>query len=314
MSESKAVVVNGFGGANELTMTTVDRPSAGPSELVVATAGAGLNPVDWKTRAGGGISGMVPGFPFVLGWDVSGTVAEVGPGVVDFAVGDPVYGMANFPLPAGAYAEHVLAPAVHFAKAPTGIGLVEAGAVPLAALTAWQALFDFGRIEAGTRVLVHAAAGGVGHFAVQLAAWAGAEVVGTASARNHEWLRELGCSEVVDYTAGDFAEKTGEVDLVVDGVGGEVFDRSLDVLRPGGAIVTLPSPGDFGPARERGFRADWVFVHPDRHQLERIAALIDEGRVAPHIERVFAFDEVADAHRLGEQGHVRGKLLLDLTR
>src|SRR6185312_1255705 len=197
--------------------------------------------VDWKTRAGTGVAAVLGPPPFTVGWDVAGTVDAVGPGVTRFAVGDAVFGMPWFPRAAGAYAEFVTAPSRHFAHRPAGLSEVEAGALPLAGLTAWQSLVDVAHVRPGERVLVHAAAGGVGHLAVQIAKARGAHVIGTASAGKHDLLRSLGADELIDHRAQRFEEVVEPVDLVYDLVGGEVAQRSLDVLRPDGLMICLPS-------------------------------------------------------------------------
>jgi NADPH:quinone reductase-like Zn-dependent oxidoreductase len=275
---------------------------------------AGVNPVDYKTRAGGGVAGRTSGFPLILGWDVSGVVEALGPGVDSIKIGDEVYGMLRFPQPGGAYAEYVTAPEDHVAAKPAAISHREAAALPLAGLTAWQALFDVAKVRAGQRVLVHAAAGGVGHLVVQLAHWSGAIVVGTTSARNAEFARAAGCDEVVDYEAAPFEKQVAPVDVVIDCVGGDVAQRSLEVLRPGGVLVTLPTKVEWnGAASSRGVSAEWMLVHPDSPQLSKLAELADKGVLQPHIEQSFPLDEVAAAHHRSESGHVRGKLVIDVA-
>jgi len=197
-SSMSAVVQHQFGGPQVLRLEQVPRPRPLPTEVLVRVHAAGVNPVDWKTRAGSGMAGVVGEPPFVLGWDVSGVVEQVGYGVTTLAPGDEVYGMPWFPRAAGGYAEYVTAPSRQFARKPSTVGHAQAAAVPLAALTAWQVLVDTARVEPGQRVLIHAAAGGVGHFAVQLAKHLGARVIGTASARHHDWLTGLGADELVD--------------------------------------------------------------------------------------------------------------------
>ena len=214
----RAVTIREFGGPEVLTAEKIARPEPLPTEVLVRVHAAGINPVDWKTRAGQGMAGLQT-MPLILGWDVSGVVEEVGFGVTTLAPGDEVYGMPWFPRAAGAYAEFVTAPSRHFARKPASIGHVEAAALPLAALTAWQALVDTAGVKAGQRVLVHAAAGGVGHLAVQFARHLGAEVVATAREPRHAWLKELGADEVIDYTQQRFEDVTGDVDVVIDLVG-----------------------------------------------------------------------------------------------
>ncbi len=307
----RAVSPRAWGAPENLVPVEVDRPEPGLTEVLVRVHAAGVNPVDWKTRAEGtfGTWGDTP----ILGYDVSGVVEEVGPGVTLYAPGDEVFGMPRFPEQAGGYAEFVAAPARRFAPKPAGIDHVQAAALPLAALTAWQGLVETAGLRAGQRVLVHAAAGGVGHLAVQIAKTHGAYVIGTARAEKHDFLRALGVDELVDYARVDFTEAVSDVDIVLDGVGGAYGTRSLEVLRPGGHLVTLPDPGglpDAGLARERGIRTGWTVVEPDRLGLLEIARLVDEGRLRAEIDTVLPLEDAAKAHAYGERGRTRGKIVL----
>lgn len=307
----RAVSPRSWGAPENLVPVEVDRPEPGLTEILVRVHAAGVNPVDWKTRAEGafGTWGDTP----ILGYDVSGVVEEVGPGVTLYSPGDEVFGMPRFPEQAGGYAEYVVAPARRFAPKPVGLSHVEAAALPLAALTAWQGLVETAGLRAGQRVLIHAAAGGVGHLAVQIAKARGAYVIGTAREDKHAFLRGLGADEVVDYARVDFTEAVSDVDVVLDGVGGEYGTRSLRVLRPGGHLVTLPDPGglpDAGLAREHGVHAGWTIVEPDRLGLLEIARLVDEGKLRVEIDTVLPLEEAAKAHAHGEQGRTRGKIVL----
>ncbi|MFE2101649.1 MULTISPECIES: NADP-dependent oxidoreductase [unclassified Streptomyces] len=306
----RAVVVEQWGGAENLVEREVERPEPGLGEVLVRVHAAGVNPVDWKTRASGALIewGAVP----VVGWDVSGTVEAVGPGVGVFQVGDDVFGMPLFPRQAGGYAEYVVAPARHLAPKPAGLSHVEAAALPLAALTAWQALVDAAHVRPGERVLVHAAAGGVGHLAVQIAKARGAYVIGTASAAKHDVVRQLGADEVVDYRSVRFEDVVGDIDVVLDGLGGETAERSLKVLRAGGRLITLPGPDDV-PAVHDGVRATWVLVEPDHLGLREIAALVERGALRPVVETVLPLEEAAKAHEIGEQGRTTGKIVLTVA-
>ncbi|MFI1562329.1 NADP-dependent oxidoreductase [Streptomyces sp. NPDC020490] len=303
----RAVVVERWGGPESLVEREIERPRPGLQEVLVRVHAAGVNPVDWKTRAGGFLIewGAVP----AVGWDVSGTVEAVGPGVGMFRPGDEVFGMPLFPRQAGAYAEYVVAPARHFAPKPVGLNHAEAAALPLAALTAWQALVDAADVRPGERVLVHAAAGGVGHFAVQIAKARGAYVIGTASAGKHDLVRRLGADEVVDYRAVRFEDVVTGVDVVLDAIGGETAERSLQVLRAGGRLITLTGPDDVPAARD-GVRAMWVLVEPDHRGLREIAALVERGELKPVIETVLPLAQAAKAHQIGEQGRTTGKIVL----
>ncbi|WP_406002471.1 NADP-dependent oxidoreductase [Streptomyces sp. NBC_00829] len=315
----RAITQNTVGGPEVLSVTEVARPEPLPTEVLVRVRSAGVNPVDWKTREGGGMAPVLGEPPFILGWDVSGVVEAVGFGVHTLQVGDEVYGMPWFPRQAGAYAEYVTAPARQFARKPASVDHDHAAAVPLAALTAWQALTDAANVRAEQRVLIHAAAGGVGHFAVQFAKHLGARVIGTARAEKHDWLRSLGADELVDYTAVRFEDAIDDVDVVLDLVGDgqdATSTRSLRTLRPGGTIVAVPSGVSaelLETARSQGLRALPYLVEPDGDGLAKIAALIDKGAVSVEVEDVLPLAEAAEAHRRGEQGRTRGKLVLRVS-
>ncbi|MFJ6759659.1 MULTISPECIES: NADP-dependent oxidoreductase [unclassified Streptomyces] len=306
----RAIVVNGWGGPENLVEREIERPEPDRNEILVRVHAAGVNPADWKTRASGGLItwGEIP----IVGWDVSGTVEAVGPGVTLYAPGDEVYGMPSFPRQAGGYAEYVAGPARHFARKPASLDHVQAAALPLAALTAWQALVDTAGVSAGQRVLVHAAAGGVGHLAVQIAKARGAYVIGTASGAKHELLRELGADEVIDYRTTDFEDVVTDVDVVIDTMGGDYGQRSLKVLKPGGHLVTLPGP-DGLPADAEGVHASWVLVEPDLQGLREISALVEQGLLKPLIDTVLPLEQAAKAHEIGELGRTTGKIVLTVA-
>ncbi|MFF6833963.1 NADP-dependent oxidoreductase [Streptomyces sp. NPDC012438] len=306
----RAVVVERWGGPENLVERDVERPGPGLNEVLVRVHAAGVNPVDWKTRASGALIGW--GAVPAVGWDVSGTVEAVGPGVGHLRPGDEVFGMPLFPRQAGAYAEYVVAPARHLAPKPASLTHVEAAALPLAGLTAWQALVDAADVRPGERLLVHAAAGGVGHLAVQIAKARGAHVIGTASAAKHALVRELGADEVVDYREVRFEDVLRDVDVVLDGIGGETAERSLKVLRPGGRLITLPGPDDV-PAAPEGVRAVWVLVEPDHLGLRELAALVERGELRPVADTVLPLAEAAKAHAIGEEGRTTGKIVLTVS-
>lgn len=307
----RAISQDTLGGPEVLHEIELARPAPGPTELLVRVHAAGLNPTDWKHRATGGLLGDPP---FVLGWDVSGVVEAVGPGVALFEPGDEVFGMLRYPQGHGAFAEYVTAPSRHFARKPAELDHVHAGALPLAAQTAWQAVADVARVQAGQRVLVHAAAGGVGHLAVQMAKARGAHVVGTASAAKHDFLRGLGADELIDYRNADFAEEVGDLDAVIDTVGGDYGPRSLRTLRPGGTIVSLVLSnvaGDLSAqAGALGIRAREMLVEPDHATMRTIAALVMADRLHVEIDTVLPLEQAAKAHELGEKGHNTGKIVL----
>ncbi|MFG3248607.1 NADP-dependent oxidoreductase [Streptomyces sp. NPDC048187] len=310
MNTMRAISQDVLGGPEVLKEVRPARPEPRPNEVLVRVRAAGVNPTDWKHRATGAFLGEPP---FVLGWDVSGVVEAVGIGVAAFRPGDEVFGMLSYPFGHGSHAEYVTAPARTFAHKPAGIDHVQAGALPLVSLTAWQALVERARLQPGQRVLVHAAAGGVGHVAVQIAKARGAYVIGTASAGKHEFLRSLGADETVDYRETDFAEAVKDVDVVLDTIGGDTSLRSLRVLRPGGVVVSiLPVGSDefFEEADRLGVRAVRMLVDADRADMQEIARLVESGKLRATIAQTFPLTEAARAHAQGETGRTTGKLVL----
>jgi NADPH:quinone reductase-like Zn-dependent oxidoreductase len=306
----RAIRQESFGGPEVLQLVEIDRPEPGPTEVLIRVKASGVNPVDWKTRAGPGFLGAPP---FTVGWDVSGVVEAVAVGVTRFATGDEVFGMPWFPREAGAYAEYVTAPSRHFARKPARLSHVEAAGLPLAGLTAWQILVEAADVQPGQRVLVTAAAGGVGHLAVQIAKARGAYVLGTARRVKHDFLRELGADEVIDYTATDVATATGDLDLVIDLLGGESSVRAVPTLRPGGLLVPVTGGGDpaiHTAAAGHGVRVARFLVEPDHVGLEGLAALVDAGQLRVEIDTSLPLAEAAKAHEIGAAGRTRGKIVL----
>ncbi len=306
----KAARIHAYGGLDEVRYEEAPVPEPAAGEVLVRVHAAGVNPVDWKTSSGGGQADKIgERFPLVLGWDVSGTVEEVGSDADGWAVGDEVFGLLRFPQPGQTYAEHVAAPSNELAPKPSRLSHVEAAAMPLAALTSWQALFDTGGLEPGQTALVHAAAGGVGHLAVQLARWKGARVLGTASGQNTDFLRSLG-AEPVDYTSQRFEGVVGEVDLALVPVDGEVADRTLGVVHRGGVLVSIRSEPSQEEAGRLGVRAERILVRPDGDELAEISSLVDAGHVRPTVAAELPLGEVKSAFELSQTGHVRGKVVL----
>lgn len=308
----RAIGQDEFGGPEVLKVIEVERPEPGPAEVLVRVHAAGVNPTDSWHRATGGLAGTV----IRLGWDVSGVVEAVGFGVTTLAPGDAVFGMPRHPLPAGTYAEYVTSPARHLVRKPTGLTHVQAAALPLAALTAWQALVDVADVRPGQRVLIHAAAGGVGHLAVQIAKARGAHVIGTARSAKHDFLRGLGADELVDYTQADFETALEPVDVVIDTIGGEYGPRSLRTLRAGGTLVALASPAEAylaDQARPLGLRAAFMVVEPDQAGMREIAALAEAGLLRPEIDTVLPLDRAAKAHELADSRRTTGKIVLTVT-
>lgn len=312
----KAIVVNEMGGPEVLKLTEVEQPVPIPSEVLIRVRAVGLNPIEAFIRSGAFPPGQGAAIkpPFIPGWDVSGVVEAVVPGVTRFQVGDEVFGMPFFPRAANAYAEYVVAPSRQIARKPRDLDFRQAAALPLAGLTAWQALVDAAELKPGQRVLIHAAAGGVGHLAVQIAKARGAYVVATASASKHDFVRQLGADQLIDYRAVDFTKVTGDLDVVFELVGHDYGRRSISVLRPGGLLITaverlneaLKSEVEAGGRRFLG-----ITVEPDAAGLEALARLVDEGKLRVHVEQSFPLAEAARAHA-ALSGSVTGKLVLDV--
>jgi NADPH:quinone reductase-like Zn-dependent oxidoreductase len=311
-AKMRAIVAETTGGPEVLVEREVPRPVPGLTEILVRVKAAGVNPTDWKARAGGGLPGK--SFPAILGYDVAGVVEQVGPGVTLYRPGDAVLGMPRFPLLPGGYAEYVAAPARQFVPKPDRLSFEEAAGLPLAALTAWQGLVDTAKLRPGQRVLVHAAAGGVGHLAVQIAKSLGAHVIGTASAAKHDFVRSLGADEVIDYRTEDFVQvlQKQPVDVVFDAIAGEYGGRSLKVLEDGGVLVSiLPvDEATVTEARRRGIPTGFTLVEPDRLALTAIAELVERGELRVEIDTVFPLAEAAAAHRRGETNRASGKIVL----
>ncbi len=312
----RAIRIHEHGGSDVLTPETVPRPEPGDDELLVRVRAAGVNPIDWLVREGYTDEALSPSLPSILGWDLSGIVETVGPAVSEFGPGDEVFGLVGMPDPGETYAEYVAVPAAEVVTKPPTLSHAEAAGLPMVGLTAWRALFDVGALRDGQRVLVHAAAGGVGHVAVQLAAHAGAHVVGTASGENEAYLRELGVDGFVNYRTERFERVVSSVDLVLDAVGGDTLERSIPVLADGGRIVTLPEPSSETlcetARQERDATVDWFSVEPDAATLADLHALVEDGHLRPTVSGSYPLSDAAAAHRESEDGHVRGKLVLEV--
>ncbi|GAA2891183.1 NADP-dependent oxidoreductase [Streptomyces mexicanus] len=306
----RAVGQDTLGGPEVLRLIELERPVPRPNEVLVRVRAAGVNPTDWKHRATGRFLGEPP---FVLGWDVSGVVEETGVGVALFRPGDEVFGMLPYPFGHGSHAEYVTVPARALVPKPAGIDHTQAGALPLVSLTAWQALVEQAGLRTGQRVLIHAAAGGVGHVAVQIAKARGAYVIGTASAGKHDFLRGIGVDEPVDYRTTDVTEAVRDVDVVLDTLGGDTSVRSLRVLRPGGVVVSIVPVGSgefFEEADRLGVRAVRMLVDADHYGMRAVAELVEAGQLRATIAGTFPLAEAAKAHELGETGRTTGKLVL----
>ena len=306
----KAVRIYGRGGPDHLIYEDAPQRHPGAGEVLVRVYATGViaNELKWdvtyQTKAG-----SPRGLP-IPGRDLSGVVEEAGPGVTTLVKGAEVYAMLDYGCD-GAEAEFTIALPNELAPKPRTLDHVQAAAVPLSALTAWQALFDQAHLAAGQTVLIQGAAGGVGVFAVQLAHWAGAQIIATASAHNRDFLRELGANEVIDYTTTRFEEVVQSVDIVFDTVGGDTLAHSWQVVKPGGMLVSVVSPPPSADAiKGHDVRFAWFVVQPNREQLVQIGALIDAGRILPIIDTVFPLAQARQAYEQGAKGHTRGKIVL----
>ena len=306
----RAVTQHSFGDPDVLQVVEIEPPRPVPTEVLVRVRAIGLNRIEASIRRGS--NSMLGQPPFTLGWDISGVVEDVVPGVNRFQPGDEVYGMPLFPRAARAYAELVAAPSRQLARKPRSLDHVHAAALPLAGLTAWQSLVEVAQVRSGQRVLIHGAAGGVGHLAVQITKGLGARVIATASRAKADFVRELGADEVIDYEAEDFAAVARDIDVVLESIGGDYADRSLRTLRPGGLLVTIVERTNTQLAarvKAAGRRFAGVIVEPDSPGLEKLTEWVDSGRLRVHVDEVFPMAAVARAHRRLE-GSVRGKLVL----
>lgn len=312
----RAMVATGPGGPDVLHEAEVPLPVRANAEVVVKVLAASVNPIDAKTRAGRGVAGAIGSWPVILGNDLAGIVVESPYEAHPLAVGHAVYGMTMVPRFGGSYAEFATVPELFLAPKPPSLSFEEAAAVPLAALTAWGMVVDVARAHEGQRMLIHAGAGGVGHLAVQLASFFGAHVVATCSARNVSFVRELGAAHVIDYTSSRFDDEESGFDVVVDLVGNvhdDTGSRSLRVLRPGGLVINAPTgswPTLHDEAEAAGVRATGYKVSPNGATLAVMSRMIEAGDLRVHVDRVLPLAEVAEAHRLLEDGHTRGKIVL----
>jgi NADPH:quinone reductase-like Zn-dependent oxidoreductase len=308
----KAVRIHQYGGTDVLEYEEAPRPEPAPDEVLVRVHAAGINPADWKTRAGGGMAFRLNNpFPMIPGWDVSGVVEAVGTVVTKFNVGDAVFGMVRFPEVGSTYAEYVAVPEHNLALKPNNVDYVQAAAIPLAALTAWQGLFEHADLKAGQRLLIHGAAGGVGHLAVQIAKWHGAYVIGTASAPNLSFLSQLGVDEAVDYTIDNFETSVDPVDMVLDTVGGEMQSRLFSTIKDGGRLVSIAGVSDPLRGEKRHISATGMLVHIEPSHLENIAEMVTAEQIKANIAQVFPLSKAAQAHEVGAGRTVRcGKLVL----
>jgi NADPH:quinone reductase-like Zn-dependent oxidoreductase len=312
----KAIVLRGFGGVQNLEFSKLPLPLISDNEVLIKIKAFSINPVDIKTRLGRGLASRLKEFnPIILGWDVSGTITDTGRSVTSFKVGDEVFGMVNFPGHGKAYAEYVAAPELHLALKPADVSHEDAAGASLAALTAWQILKEKARIKPGDRVLIHSAAGGVGHYAVQMAKSLGAYVIATSSAGNKNFVLDLGASEHIDYEKQLFENAVKDVDFVLDSIGGDYIDRSLKVMKPGGIIISIPSGASESVKEKAGLKGmtgDTFRVQSYGKDMKEIADLLEKRIIRSYISKVFAFDEIQAAHLQIESGKTKGKIVVSL--
>ncbi len=318
----KAIRINEFGGPDVMKLEEIERPVSAPDEILVKVYASGVNPVDWVVRQGGS-DNLRPylTLPMTLGWDAAGVVEETGSKETGFQKGDEVYGIPNFPGD-GSYAEYCVAKAAQFALKPKSIGFNEAAGVPLAGLTAWTAIFEYGKLQSGQRILIQGASGGVGSFAVQFAKAKGAYVIGIASAESFDHLKQLGADEVIDYKTQKFEDLVHDIDVVMEASplrDNQERTKSVSVLKQGGILVSVNVDFPFNEEvmealAGKNAKGELVSNQPRQDWLAEIAQLIDSGKVKVIISKVYPLEQVAEAHRESETWHVRGKLVLEIRK
>lgn len=307
----KAIVIEKFGGVNSLEIKELKIPEIANGEILIKVKAFGLNPVDYKTRQGGGVASKMQN-PIILGWDIAGIVEEVSANS-KFNIGDRVFGMLNFPGQGNAYAEYVKALPEHLTLIPANISFETASASPLASLTAYQTLVKYAKIKKGDRVLIHAGAGGVGHIAIQIAKNVGAYVISTASMKNEDFLKELGVDEFIDYTSSNFQDMVSNVDIVLDCVGGKVGLNSLQTLKQSGKMISIPSP--FNPelnSKRKDIDTPWILVQSNGDDMKKISELLETEKIKIHIQKIYKMNEIKDAHNQLETRKTRGKLIVKI--
>lgn len=312
METMNAVRIHNYGGPEVLTYEEAPCPEMGENDVLIRVSAASVNPVDWKVRQGYLKGWIDHSLPLILGWDVSGVIEAVGSRVTNFDIGDEVFARADVSRD-GAYAEYIAVDSSLLVPKPASLDHIHAAATPHVSLAAWDSLFEKAGLDQDQTVLVHGAAGGVGHFAVQFSKWRGAHVIGTSSEQNLGFLNELGVDQAVDYTMSRFDEAVRDVDVVLDTIGGEVLERSWSVLKPGGILVSLVEPPSDETAQSHGVRQAFASAMQDTEVLSEIAALIDSGQVKPVVSTVLPLNEVKQAHALSESMHTRGKIVFQVA-
>jgi len=314
----KTIILNEAGSVDNLQYIESVKPTINSNEVLVQTISLGINVIDYKVRSNEGALNWIHGAdrPAIIGWDLSGTVVEVGDAVSDFKIGDAVFGMVNFPGKGNAYAEFVAASSAHLTLKPANISHQEAAAATLAALTAYQAVVEKASLKKGDKVLIHAASGGVGHYATQIARYLGAYVIGTSSAKNREFVLQNGADKHIDYTTENFQEIVSEVDFVLDTVGGDTILKSLEVIKEGGTIITITtsnlSDEILEKAKAKNVNLSFLLVQSSGENMLELAQLLEKGIIKSHISKTFSFDQMGEAHLHLEKGRTVGKIVVDL--
>ncbi|MHB8599454.1 MAG: NADP-dependent oxidoreductase [Ktedonobacteraceae bacterium] len=306
---NNAIQVHNYGDADQLKLEQIPVQEPQEGEVLVRVHAAGVNPMDWKIRTGMLKNFMPATFPYVPGADLAGVVAKVGPGVTAFQPGQEVFGRSS----KGSYAEYTTAPASTLALKPSSLSYDEAATIAVGATTAWQGLFDNGKLQPGQRVLILGGAGGVGNFAVQFARWKGAQVISTTSTRNVDFVRSLGAETVIDYTQTQVADVVHDVDLVFDTVGGSALEGVLPTLKRGGTLVSIAGQPDEATAKERDVRTARFSAQVSTELLSTFAKLIDEGQIKVFVGPVFSLNEAGKAQQLSQSGHGRGRIILHIA-
>ncbi|TFB13766.1 NADP-dependent oxidoreductase [Filobacillus milosensis] len=309
----KAIVIDQYGGQDVLTEKEVEKPTPDKGQVIVKLHATSINPIDWKLREGY-LKEMVPfDFPIILGWDAAGVIDEVGENVKDYKVGDKVFARPEL-TNRGTYAEFTAVDSHLLAKIPENISFEEAASVPLTALTAWQCMFEHGSVKEGHKVLIHAGSGGVGSFAIQLAKNAGAYVATTCSTKNVDLVKSLGADEVIDYTKQNFEEEISNYDFVLDTLGGEIQEKSYQVLKSGGELASVAAPPEEEKAKEHAVNAFFVWLEPKGEQLQQIAKQMEVGKLKVIIGHRFPLSEqgIREAHALSETHHAKGKIVINI--
>jgi len=308
----KAIRIHEFGGPDVLELDEINVPKPADDEVLIKVFASSVNPVDQKIFEGKAQQKFPSKLPLTMGWDVSGVVEQAGAKVKNFSIGDEVYGRP-FPTINGAFAEYLVMKADQISLKPKSIDHLNAAAVPLAGLTAWQGLFKYGQLQRGQKVLIHAASGGVGSFAIQFAKWKGAYVIGTASAENLSFIKQLGADEAIDYKNERFEEKVQDIDLVFDLIGGETQKRSLEVLKEGGRLITTIKPEYAEDAKQKHILLEGFTAQSYPEDLKQIADLIDDGIVSPVVSAVMNLEDAKQAEMQNAKGHGRGKIVIKVV-